>query len=51
MTHWADHEGYAERQDRSLTALRRSFAGDGSVSSADVAAFEAHVNLYLVVPS
>lgn len=49
VTHWADHEGYAERHDRSLTALRRSFAGERDMSSADVAAFEAHVNLSLVV--
>jgi hypothetical protein len=49
VTHWADHEGYAERHDRSLTAIRRWFAGERDISSADVAAFEAHVNLSLVV--
>jgi hypothetical protein len=49
VPHWADHEGYAERHDRSLTAVRRWFAGERDISSADVAAFEAHVNLCLVV--
>lgn len=49
VTHWADHDGYAERHDRSLTAIRRWFAGECDISSADVAAFEAHVNLRLVV--
>jgi hypothetical protein len=48
VTHWADHEGYAERHDRSLAALRRSFTGEGALSPADVAAFEDHVNLSLV---
>jgi hypothetical protein len=50
VTHWADHEGYAERHDRSLTMLRRSFKGQRDMPSAAVAAFEAHVNLSLVVP-
>jgi hypothetical protein len=49
VPHWADHEGYAERHDRSLAAIRRWFAGERDISSADVAAFEAHVNLCLVV--
>lgn len=49
VTHWADRDGYAERHDRSLTALRRSFAGKRDMSPAAVAAFEAHVNLSLVV--
>jgi hypothetical protein len=49
VTHWADHQGYDERQDRSLIALRQSFAGERDMSAADVAAFEAHVNLSLVV--
>ena len=49
VTHWADHEGYAERHDRSLDALRRSFTGERDIALADVAAFEAHVNLCLVV--
>lgn len=49
VTHWADHDGYAERHARSLTTLRRTYAGEHDVSSADVAAFEAHVHLSLVV--
>ncbi|MGV9868846.1 GlcNAc-transferase family protein [Rhodococcus koreensis] len=49
VTHWADHEGHAERHGRSLTVLRRSFTGERDISSADVAAFEAYVNLCLVV--
>lgn len=48
VTHWADHEGYAERHDCSLSALRRSFAGERDISSADVAAFEAHIHLSLM---
>ncbi|WP_420752764.1 GlcNAc-transferase family protein [Rhodococcus sp. O3] len=47
-THWSDHGGYDERQERSLEALRRYLTGDGEVSPADVSAFESHVNLTLV---
>ncbi|WP_165497029.1 GlcNAc-transferase family protein [Rhodococcus sp. ABRD24] len=49
VTHWADHTGHAERHARSLTALRHWFRGERDISSAEVSAFEAHVNLCLVV--
>jgi hypothetical protein len=49
VTHWADRDGYAERHEQSLAVLRRSFAGERDVAAEDVAAFEAHVHLSLVV--
>jgi hypothetical protein len=56
ITHWADHDGYEERHRRSLRALRGTFrpgsrraSSPTALRAADVAAFEAHVNLSLVV--
>lgn len=49
VTHWDDHEGFAERHAGSLAALRQWFAGRCSMSPRDVEAFEAHVGLQLVV--
>lgn len=49
VTHWADRNDYADRHERSLTELRRLYQGDRDLSSEDVAAFEGHVNLSLVV--
>jgi len=48
VPHWADHDGYAVRHDRSLAVIRQWLAGEREISSAEVAAFESHVNLCLV---
>lgn len=48
-THWADHDGYEARHEHSLAELGHSYRGERGISSAEVAAFEEHVNLSLVV--
>ncbi|MFP3462665.1 GlcNAc-transferase family protein [Arthrobacter globiformis] len=49
VTHWVDHDGYEARHEHSLAELRRTYRGERDISSAEVAAFEDHVNLSLVI--
>lgn len=49
VTHWADHDGYEARHAHSLAELRHLYRGERDISSTEVAAFEDHVNLSLLV--
>lgn len=49
ITHWHDHDGYDDRHKHSLDLLRREFRGEGTLGTADIAAFEAHAHLSLVL--